>query len=113
MAVEDIDGDGLPDIYLVSGQRDRLFRNLGGLRLADISDAVPSSDDGEGRGAYFVDYDNDGDKDLFVKEPNTLHFGVKQAKQIEKVEIAWPRGQRQTLSHLAVNAEHHVTEPSE
>ncbi len=76
VAVADVDGDGLLDIYLVSGGRDRLYRNLGDLRFIDVTDDSRLVDGGEGRGAYFVDYDNDGDQDLFVTHvysPNRLY----------------------------------------
>ena len=83
VAVADIDDDGFLDIYFVSGQSDRLFRNLGNLRFEDVTDrAIPSDNAShslaghdateqtvaEGRGAYFVDYDNDGDQDLFITQ---------------------------------------------
>ena len=71
----DIDGDGLWDIYLVSGTSDRLYRNRGGLRFEDVTLKANLDGEAEGRGAYFVDYDNDDDQDLFVTQvyaPNRL-----------------------------------------
>ena len=77
VAAGDIDGDGLPDLYMVSetGQN-HLYRNLGGLRFEDITDragvGVKRDVDADRwhkrfpTGAYFLDYDNDGDLDLFV-----------------------------------------------
>ena len=83
VAVGDIDGDGLLDIYLVSGHADRLYRNRGGFRFEDVTkqanlggDAEGQGAAAEGRGAYFVDYDNDGDQDLFITQvyaPNRLY----------------------------------------
>lgn len=75
VAVGDIDGDGLLDIYLVSGTSDRLYRNRGGLRFEDVTLKANLDGEAEGRGAYFVDYDNDDDQDLFVTQvyaPNRL-----------------------------------------
>ena len=75
VAVADVDGDGLLDIYLVNGKKDRLYRNLGELRFVDVTDAAGLDNQAEGRAAYFVDYDNDGDQDLFVTQvhaPNRL-----------------------------------------
>lgn len=66
VAVGDADCDGLLDIYLVSGSGDRLYRNLGQLQFEDITTSSGLSNEDEGRGAYFIDYDNDGDQDLFV-----------------------------------------------
>ena len=68
VAVGDVDGDGLPDIYFTAYDRgNRLYRNLGGWRFEDIT--MASQVTGEGRwcgGTSFVDVDNDGDLDLFV-----------------------------------------------
>jgi hypothetical protein len=75
VAVADVNGDGRLDIYLVSGKRDRLYRNLGDLRFKDITDESGLDNREQGRGAYFVDYDNDGDQDLFLSQvyaPNRL-----------------------------------------
>ena len=75
VAVADVDADGLLDIYLVSGQKDQLWKNLGNLRFQNVTDRSGLTGEGEGRGAYFIDYDNDGDQDLFVTHvyaPNRL-----------------------------------------
>jgi hypothetical protein len=68
LAVADIDGDGLIDIYFVNqAGPSELWKNLGGGRFQNVTSeagvAVP------GRiavAASFADVDNDGDKDLFV-----------------------------------------------
>ncbi|HEX5136942.1 MAG TPA: CRTAC1 family protein [Planctomycetota bacterium] len=81
----DCDGDGRLDIYAVNGAhvpgvsdgpppaappRNRLFRNLGGMRFEDVTDAAGVGDTGYGMGAAAADYDNDGDTDLYV-----MNFG--------------------------------------
>ena len=68
LAVADVDGDGLTDIYFVSQVGgNQLWRNVGGGRFQDITGragiAVP---DRIGVSASFADIDNDGDPDLFV-----------------------------------------------
>ena len=68
LAVADIDGDGLTDIYFVNqAGPSELWKNLGGGRFQNVTSeagvAVP------GRiavAASFADVDNDGDQDLFV-----------------------------------------------
>ena len=68
LAVADIDGDGLSDIYFVNqAAPSELWKNLGGGRFQNVTSeagvAVP------GRiavAASFADVDNDGDADLFV-----------------------------------------------
>lgn len=68
VAVADVDSDGLPDIYLVNGKEDQLWKNLGDLRFKNVTRESGLACKTEGRGAYFVDYDNDGDPDLFVTQ---------------------------------------------
>ncbi|MDP6528645.1 MAG: CRTAC1 family protein [Gemmatimonadota bacterium] len=73
----DYDGDGRLDIYLVnSAKPNRMYRNLGGLRFADATDASGTGDTGYGMGAVAADIDNDGDADLFVTNvgPNRLYM---------------------------------------
>jgi hypothetical protein len=68
IAIADVDGDGLSDIYFVSQVGgNQLWKNLGGGRFQDITAAagvgVP---DKIGVSASFADIDNDGDPDLYV-----------------------------------------------
>jgi len=68
IAVADVDGDGLLDIYFVSQVGgNQLWRNLGGGKFENITAAagvgVP---DKVSVSASFADIDNDGDPDLYV-----------------------------------------------
>ncbi|HEY2435039.1 MAG TPA: CRTAC1 family protein [Vicinamibacterales bacterium] len=68
IAVADVDGDGLLDIYFVSQVGgNQLWRNLGGGKFENITAsagvAVP---DKVSVSASFADIDNDGDQDLYV-----------------------------------------------
>ncbi len=68
LALGDIDGDRLPDVFLVSkDEQSRLYRNLGGMQFVDITgqSGILDSED-PGSGAAFVDVDNDGDLDLYL-----------------------------------------------
>src|SRR6202035_3379838 len=68
IAVADVDGDGLPDIYFTTQLgTNRLYRNLGGGKLEDITErAGVGLPDQIVVGASFADVDNDGLPDLFV-----------------------------------------------
>ncbi len=111
-AVGDIDGDGLLDIYLVSGHADRLYRNRGDFRFEDVTaqanlggEADGEGADGEGRGAYFIDYDNDGDQDLFVTQvyaPNRLFQNQGKGTFIDVTREAGLPLRTDLVSHSAV-----------
>jgi hypothetical protein len=76
VAVGDVDGDGWEDLYLTTLNANRLFRNVpaagqtgdGGRRFEEITDSagVAGRDDAWSSSAAFLDYDRDGDLDLFV-----------------------------------------------
>ena len=78
VALLDYDGDGLLDIYLLSGatmpglektlpsHTNRLFRNKGGWRFEDVTETAWVQGRGYTNGVAAADYDGDGDTDLFV-----------------------------------------------
>ncbi len=68
LAVADVDGDGLHDIYFVNQiGANQLWRNLGGGRFDDVTAAAGVAvDDRVSVSASFADIDNDGDPDLYV-----------------------------------------------
>ena len=68
LAVADVDGDGLTDIYFVSQVGgNQLWRNLGGGKFENITAAAGVAvADRVGVSASFADIDNDGDADLYV-----------------------------------------------
>ncbi|HKW39759.1 MAG TPA: CRTAC1 family protein, partial [Gemmatimonadales bacterium] len=66
-AFADIDNDGLPDLFVTTVRHgNRLFRNLGGGKFADITAQAGVGYVGHSSGAVFFDYDGDGLLDLFV-----------------------------------------------
>jgi Flp pilus assembly protein TadD len=65
----DYDGDGKPDLFLVSGVAQgssRLLRNLGDGRFEDVSQAAGIQLGGSGLGCAAGDFDNDGHTDVAV-----------------------------------------------
>lgn len=71
VAVGDYDGDGRPDIFVTAVGQDRLFRNVTEsspiLRFREVTaEAGIPVEDGWSTSAGFLDYDRDGDLDLFV-----------------------------------------------
>lgn len=67
-AVGDFDNDGLVDVFLTAVGENKLFRNLGNGKFADITaQAGVAGDAGDwSTAATFLDFDNDGHLDLFV-----------------------------------------------
>ncbi len=92
VAIGDIDGDGLADVYLLSTDSpNKLYRQTSLWRFEDVT-AEAGVDGGAAwsRGATFVDIDGDGDLDLYVcntEAPNLLYVNqgdgsfTEQAKQ--------------------------------
>jgi enediyne biosynthesis protein E4 len=68
IAMADVDGDGLTDIYFVSQVGgNQLWKNLGGGKFEDITASAGVAVSGRvGVSASFADIDNDGDPDLYV-----------------------------------------------
>jgi hypothetical protein len=68
IAVADVDGDGLEDIYFVNQLTgNQLWKNLGGGKFRNITmEAGVALADRVSVTASFADIDNDGDQDLFV-----------------------------------------------
>ncbi|HMF60887.1 MAG TPA: VCBS repeat-containing protein, partial [Vicinamibacterales bacterium] len=68
LAIADVDGDGLSDIYFVSQVGgNQLWKNAGGGKFVDITaSAGVAVADKVGVSASFADIDNDGDADLYV-----------------------------------------------
>lgn len=95
VAIGDYDGDGRPDIFVISKTEScRLFRNLGGWEFEDVTDKAGVGDKGDAagiwkQGAAFADVNNDGRLDIYVcrfNAPNLLY--INQGNGTFKEEAA-------------------------
>jgi hypothetical protein len=69
VAIGDFDDDGHPDVYVTNYGQDRLYRNRGDGRFDDVTSEVGLDVDSArlwASSAAFLDYDRDGDLDIFV-----------------------------------------------
>jgi Tfp pilus assembly protein PilF len=71
--VGDYDADGRPDLAVAMSDRVILFHNLGGGRFADVTKAVGIEPLNRPSGLTFIDFDHDGDVDLFVTGMSAGH----------------------------------------
>jgi hypothetical protein len=80
VAIADYDGDGRPDIFVVSKTGpNHLYRNLGNFHFEDVTDKAGMAGPGGAwqQGAAFADVNNDGRPDLYVCRfgaPNLLYI---------------------------------------
>jgi tetratricopeptide (TPR) repeat protein len=73
----DYDGDGKPDLFLVSAASDgtsRLLHNAGNGRFLDVTDQAGLALKGSGLGCAAGDFDNDGHTDLAVCVADGVHL---------------------------------------
>ena len=82
VAAVDFDGDSWPDLYFTQGCRwplgeergefrDRIFRNLGDGRAADVTDPAGLGDEQFSQGISAGDFNNDGFADLYLANIGT------------------------------------------
>ncbi len=100
----DFDGDGFTDLYFSGDGGGQLWRNVRGEHFEDSSLAAGLAREGETRAGYFVDYDNDGDLDLFltfVFRSNRLFRNEGGGKFLDVTDSAGVAGGR-LVTHEAV-----------
>lgn len=102
VAAGDVDNDGLIDLYITRCYRPNLlYRNLGNFRFKLMDEAKACLDSvtaskADCRSACFVDYDNDGDLDIWVAykkhRGQLLRNELKSENYWLNVELIGPRG---------------------
>ena len=95
LSIGDFDNDGFDDLFVTYWGANVLYRNNGNGTFADVTKKakldsawLDSESPRWGSGSSFIDYDRDGDLDLFVA--NYLNFDLKTAKEPGKdANCAW------------------------
>jgi len=103
VAIGDVDGDGRVDIFTSGVLGNRLFLNaLGsGSTFRDVSDETLVLFSRRGTGTLLVDYDNDGDLDIFmaaVGEQILLQNQLRPSGKLEFLDVSGEAG----VDHRAV-----------
>lgn len=84
-ATGDFDNDGWVDLLLTGDDRTRLYRNEGGRRFRDVTDAAGIRVPGWATSAQFADVDGDGLLDLYIaryvrfgpRDPQLCQIGIE------------------------------------
>ena len=92
VAMADVNGDGLLDIYVcnsgnIEGGRNKkneLFINQGGLTFREMAESYGVADEGYTTHAAFFDYDRDGDLDLYILNNSYQAIGSFNLRKNER-----------------------------
>ena len=100
----DFNSDGLMDFYFAGNQGGQLWRGAPGGKFEKAPASTTLNHDSETRAGYFVDYDNDGDLDLFVthvRAANHMYRNDGGGRLVDVTEEAGLGGGR-NVTHEAV-----------
>ncbi len=107
----DFDGDGRPDLFLVSaigGATSRLLLNMGNEQFADVSEMAGLHLVGAGLGCAAGDFDNDGHTDLAVCLDDGVHLlrNLGSGKFADVMPAAGIRREKGCVSVTFVDYDH-------
>jgi Tfp pilus assembly protein PilF len=107
----DYDGDGKPDLFLVSATADgtsRLFHNVGGGHFEDVTERSGISLKGAGLGCAAGDFDNDGHTDIAVCLSDGVHLlrNKSDGKFEDVTEAAGIRREKGCVGVIFVDYDH-------
>ncbi len=100
----DFNSDGLMDFYFAGNKGGELWKGAPGGKLVKAPATANLNHDSETRAGYFVDYDNDGDLDLFVthvRAANHLYRNDGAGRLVDVTEETGLGGGR-NVTHEAV-----------
>jgi hypothetical protein len=86
-AASDLNNDGWMDLFVVGANRNYLYLNDGKGKFTDASEAASVKITASGTAPLVFDYDNDGDKDVFVSSVGQQILLENQFKQTGKLEF--------------------------
>ncbi|MFQ5790850.1 MAG: FG-GAP-like repeat-containing protein [Acidobacteriota bacterium] len=108
-AVADVNEDGLLDVLTTGVLGNRLFLNDPAGRFRDVSEETLVLYTRQGTGALFLDYDNDGDQDIFmaaVGEQVLLQNQLRPDGELRFIDASGPAGvDRQAIGFSVVAAD--------
>lgn len=97
VAAGDIDNDGLPDLFFSGNMvSSRLYRNLGGMRFEDITEAAGVRTAGWVSGVAMADVNDDGYLDLFL-----CVSGLKRSKGRDRANLLFLNNGNRTFTESA------------
>ena len=119
LAVGDLDGDGRPEIVIVNmNEKPTVLKNLSprqnaiAIRLTGVKSnksAIGARCSIETKGHKQMAEVTSGGS-FYSQNSFTLYFGVARAAEIDRLEIRWPGGERQSWTHVPVNRTVAITE---